>query len=225
MIGTGLSGWTATASQMGTAQGLAQVIDAKNYTFDLTVDYSYSKNYLYDLQVPTPRGWGLGGNIGILWILDDWRAEAAAMDVGNRTYWSKLPITIASAKANRSHVDSNGYTVFDPTIEGFEGVESQIQKFPVRWSGILRRDWDAYELAVQMERMTNLDFLSLEGSRRNLDGSRVSLGYEERTRTWRMGYQGKWVFGSLGGGSFSTQRTQSMTFQAGIRIPIQLRPK
>ena len=221
VLGTGLSGWTATASQIGTARGVAQVTSAKNYTFDLTVDYSYSKNYLYDLQVLAPRGWGFGGNLGILWTSDNWRAEAAVVDVGNRTYWPKLPMTLATAKANRSHVDLNGYTVFDPTIEGYQGTQSQVQREPVRWSGILSRDWDAYELAVQMERMANLDFLSVEGSRRTADGSRVSLGYEERTRTWRVGYQGKTLFGSLGGSSFSTQRTQSLNFQAGIRIPIQ----
>jgi hypothetical protein len=216
-FGADVSSWTATGAQFGMMQGQAAVSGPKTYSFDMDVNYAYNQNRLYNLAVPSERGWGYGLNLGATWAWDGWEWQSSARDLGNQTHWNQLPMTMASALSNRNHTDSNGFTVFDPSIEGWEGKRPFTWREPIAWSTSIARHFPEVTALVRLERVGPLIFRALEVEHSFTSDVRASIGYEDRTRLWTIGCASKRAWISLGSTSPSTQRAHGIQFEFGAK--------
>ncbi len=216
-LGADLRWWTATGAQFGTIQGLASATGTKTYTFDFNVNYIYNQNRLYNLPVPSERGWGQGLSLGASWSGEDWEWQAAARDIGNQTRWAHLPVTLASALSNRSHVDASGYTLFDPSIEGWEGERPYTVREPIAWKTVLTKQFGGIKALVQLEKVGPISLSTIEAAFSPLPGLQTTLGYEARNHLWALGwaYGGAWL--QVGASSLSWYRTKGLQVATGIK--------
>ena len=174
-VGADLRWWTATGAQFGSIQGLASVTGVKTYAFDFDVNYTYNQNRLYTLAVPSERGSGQGINLGATWSNDGWEWQAAARDLGNRTHWVRLPVTLATALSNRSHIDPNGYTLFDPSIEGWEGERPYTAREPIAWQSSVDKLFGGVRGLLRIERVGPISLYTVETTFSPLPGLGLSL--------------------------------------------------
>ena len=214
-LGVGGKGWYADQAQSGLVLGRARATGEKAYDFNLTVDYRYTKNLLYDLPVPASRGLGAGGALGTFLQWQSWSIEAAVEDIGARTWWKGMPFTSADAKSKRQHYDSNGYLQFDPTIEGIEGEKDWVQRTPMAW--MVRGGWGRgpWRLASRVERFSNLLFYAWEGSFQLAEATKVGVAYEPRTRSWAFGWSGKQARAGVASQSLNFSRSRSIGLTLG----------
>ena len=214
-VGVGGKGWYANQGQSGLIRGAATATGSKTYDFNLTVDYRYTKNLLYDLPVPSSAGAGFGGLLGTELQGEGWSLQAAADDLGSRTWWKALPFTNADAKSQRQHYDSSGYLKFDPTIEGIEGEKDWVQRTPTAW--MTRASWNrgSWRLGARVERISNFTFYAWEGSFQWTETDRMQLTYEPRTRSWGLGWAGKQARVGIAIQSWDISRSRSLGLSLG----------
>ncbi len=216
-LGAGLSCWTATGAQFGTARGQGTATGLKTYSFNVDIDYAYNQNRLYSLAVPSERGMGFGLNLGARWTQDSWEWQWSARDVGNQTHWARLPKTTALALSNRSHMDINGYLLFDPSIEGWEGERPLTWREPVAWSTSIGRSFSALTTRFRLERFGPVQFQTLE-LEYPFSSTLISMAsFETRTRLWTLGanYRMAWV--RIGLSSLAARNAHALQLEAGIR--------
>ncbi len=188
-LGGDVSLWTSNEVQDGSLSGTVQVEEKNKYSYQLQADYRYTHNYLYELDVPNSKGLGLGLDVGLLVETQGWRFEAAVRDLGNRTYWKRLPLSCVNAVSDRSHVDSSGYQVFDPTVNGLETQRDWVQKTSALWmlQASMDNTWPISG-SLLLEGFGNLRFLTGNINRGIGNTQRISLGYETRTKSWALGW-------------------------------------
>lgn len=215
MLGAGGKGWYADQAQNGFVLGKARASGVKTYDFNLSVDYRYTRNILYDLPVPPSSGIGFGGVIGTSLHLAEWSLAVAVDDLCSTTWWKALPYTYAEAKSQRQHYDLNGYLQFDPTIEGIEGRGNWIQKSPTAW--MVRASWGvgAWRLGSRVERISNFTFQAMEASYLWDSVDRLELSYEPRTRSWGLAWAGKQARLGLALQSLNMSTTRSVGLSLG----------
>jgi hypothetical protein len=186
--GAGLRFWTATGLQIGRIEGTALATSPKQYDYNLQVDYSYNQNRLYDLTVPSPRGWGASADVGFVAGLSHWQMEAAVRDLGGTTRWTDLPMTLATARSNRYRVDENGFRNPQPTIEGWEELRTTHQNESPAWMSTLAwRPTNGCQATCRFERVASLSLLDLEGAIPITSNLVSTFSHEFRTGLWAAG--------------------------------------
>ncbi len=216
-FGASLDYWTATGAQFGTAEGRASITGPKAYSFDVEVNYSYNQNRLYELAVPSERGWGAGLSVGATWTGKNWSWQLATRDLGNQTTWNRLPLTMAKAVSGRSHLNSNGYTIFEPSIEGWEGEKPYTWREPQAWVTSLERGFSTYSARVKIERFGPITLRTAEVDCSLSLGIKLTLGYEGRNHLWSAGGEWDHFWVRVGTASFSSQATHALQFELGAK--------
>lgn len=127
--GMGLSLLRGIRTQQGFINGSAIATSDKNYDFYGTVNYYYSSNYLYKLDVNTPSGYGASSDIGLNVEWGNLRGEFVINDLFGCIQWHQAPYTNAILTSSTKSYDSNGYVQYSPTITGLEITKDHTQYF------------------------------------------------------------------------------------------------
>lgn len=127
--GIGISLLRGIRLQQGSINGSATAISDKSYDFYGTVDYYYSSNYLYDLNVKTPSGYGACTDIGLNADWGKFHGELVINDLLGFLRWNNAPYTNAILTSNTKSYDSSGYVEYSPTITGLEITKGYTQHF------------------------------------------------------------------------------------------------
>ena len=138
--GLGISLLRGIRTQQGLINGSATAISDKNYDFYGTVDYYYSSNYLYDLDVKTPSGYGVSTDIGLSADTGKFHGEFVINDLLGFLRWNKATYTNAILTSSTKSYDSNGYVQYSPTITGLEITKGHTQHFDPKGFASVRYD-------------------------------------------------------------------------------------
>lgn len=125
--GIGISLLRGIRLQQGLVNGSATVISDKNYDFYGTTDYYYSDNYLYELGLKMPSGYGASTDIGINTDWEMFHVELVLNDLLGFLKWNKTPYTHAILTSDTKSYDSKGYIEYSPTVKGIETTKAHTQ--------------------------------------------------------------------------------------------------
>ena len=131
-IGLGLSYLQGTQLTDGTLRGVADAINAKDYNYNLAVDYRYSEDHLFKRPVNTPTGRGYSLDLSLDWRMERLAAHLRVTDLLGRLYWHNAPYTTATATSDTKTYGPDGYLIINPTLSGYEGNSSFAQRLPTR---------------------------------------------------------------------------------------------
>jgi len=121
--------------QEGKISGQLIPTGKKSYRFDLFTDYVYDRNLLYERQETIPgSGAGYSFDLGLGYSSPSkrLRGEILFRDLGGRIFWKDTPYTTAWATSKTKEYDSQGYQIYRPTIQGYEGYKNFNQKIPLK---------------------------------------------------------------------------------------------
>ncbi len=121
--------------QDGLVRGKAQSSNPKDYNIQALSDYFYTHNYLYDLDVNAPHGYGFGSHVALKYENKIYNFELKFLvnDLFSRLYWKNLPYSFVDIKTKNKHYDNDGYVKYDPSISGLEIYKDFTQKLSPKY--------------------------------------------------------------------------------------------
>jgi len=116
----------------GTLKGKLNKISESDYEYDnITLNYYYTKDELFDHQVGEPKGYGFALDTDIYWQpsskLELW---FTMRDILGRIYWQGTPITMAEVESDNKTYDDN-YVKVDPLLRGNQSTKKFTQTLPL----------------------------------------------------------------------------------------------
>lgn len=112
----------------GTISGEAKAVSENDYDFNFHSDYYYSKDYLFEREVNSPKGWGYSIDLQVNWQpTEKLSLDLEVKDLLGSIYWDQAPNTIADASSDNKTFDEDGYVKFNPTLSGWEGYDDFTQ--------------------------------------------------------------------------------------------------
>jgi len=159
--GLGLSFLRGIRMQQGVVDGTATALAGKDYSYEGIVDYYYTSNYLYDLDLNVPTGYGITPDIGVIGDWRNWHSEIVVNDLFGFMQWDNAPYTNANISSNTKHYDSDGYVQYSPTITGLETTRKFTQHFDPKGFASLRYNNSVFSPFVQAS--TTRGYLFPEG--------------------------------------------------------------
>ena len=115
-LSSGISLFRAKQLIDGYIQGTERNVD---------VDYLYSKDVLFERDVPPPDGYGVSLDLSLNWSNSHGTTiNIAAVDLPGFINWQHAPFTRATANIDQSHIDEQGYLTVEPLVSGIEGSRS-----------------------------------------------------------------------------------------------------
>lgn len=117
----------------GTMKGTVTATSSKDYNFsEVTVDYFYSRDALFDREVVAPQGRGFGFDLE----LDATLAPALGVrlqmqNLFGNIFWKSAPFTQAQVDSNNKTYDVNGYVHVRPLLSGRVGERDYRQHLPL----------------------------------------------------------------------------------------------
>ncbi|MCX6073098.1 MAG: hypothetical protein NTY39_02130 [Campylobacterales bacterium] len=136
--GLGLSLLRGIRMQQGVINGTATALASKDYNYSGNIDYYYTSNYLYDLNLNVPVGYGMSPDIGVIVDAQKWHSEIVINDLFGFMQWNNAPYTNAIISSNTKHYDSDGYVQYSPTITGLETTRKFTQHFDPKSFALVR---------------------------------------------------------------------------------------
>ena len=132
-IGLGLSFVRATDGQKANLHGTATSNGARDYDFELNLEYRYNRNVLYDYDVESYKGYGFNTYLAFELIYEDLDLRLIANDIGSKIYWQTLAYSSVVATSDNKEYGEDGYPKYQPAISGREGYKRYIQKISSRY--------------------------------------------------------------------------------------------
>lgn len=118
----------ATEGQDGFVKGNAITLNQKDYNFNLFSNYTYTKNYLYKLDVDKANAYGHSTTLSFLSKYKKFSFFMMFQDIYALFYWNKIPYSIVNISSENKKYDKDGYVEYSPTIWGLEKNKKLIQK-------------------------------------------------------------------------------------------------
>ncbi len=115
--------------QDGYVYGKATINGEKDYSANATSSYYYTHNYLYNLDIKTPYGYGFGSHIGFYYKdkLYQYKIKFLANNLFSKMYWKDLAFSKIILKTQNKSYDKSGYVKYTPTISGLEKYRDYTQ--------------------------------------------------------------------------------------------------
>lgn len=135
-VEVGLSILRSNYGMDGSLQGAATITGPKQYDYTAVASYAYTRDILFDRQVPNTLQDGTGVALDAAWrwqVSPDWLVQGRVRDLGGNIWWRQFPYTVAAATSDRTQTDSDGYTRWAPLISGVEATHATYrQTLPTR---------------------------------------------------------------------------------------------
>ena len=130
----GLSLFNAGDLLDGRLRGQATALADNDYAYDVSVDYAYDKDRLFDRQADAPGGMGISLDVRVVYSPPArMTLRATVVDLLGVIRWKDAPYTRATAVSDRQGFDEEGYIIVKPAISGIEGYHSRyIQRLEPR---------------------------------------------------------------------------------------------
>ncbi len=122
----GLSLFNAGELLDGRLHGQATALAANDYAYDVSVDYAYDRDRLFERQAAAPGGQGLSLDLRAVYSPSPrLTLRAKVIDLLGAIRWRDAPYTRATAVSDRQGFDDAGYIIVKPAISGVEGYHSR----------------------------------------------------------------------------------------------------
>jgi len=119
----------------GKLTGQAVYHSEQDYSFDFSVDYYYSKDYLFSRQINKPSGYGITTDIRLSKQFSERiEVQLSLIDLFGVIRWENTPRTQANADSSKKMFDDQGRQKFEPVLKGIEKSETFLQTLPRRIS-------------------------------------------------------------------------------------------
>lgn len=125
----GLSLFNAGDLLDGRLRGQATALADNDYAYDVSVDYAYAEDKLFDRRVDAPSGIGASLDASLVYSpTARLTLRATVVDLLGAIRWRNAPYTRATATSNRQGYDDTGYIIVRPAISGVEGDYAHYQQ-------------------------------------------------------------------------------------------------
>jgi hypothetical protein len=174
-------------SQDGYIKGNMMVNSDNEYIYDAYIDYIYSKNYLYDLDIPSAKGYGYSFDLLVYYDLSNsLELSFMAQDIIGAIYWENISYTSAKAK---STINDNTKLFKDPSIYGVEKSSSWKQDIVKKYQAGAK--YTLVENIFVDLKLTDFYDVVYKNISCELDSSYGTFlfGYEDRFETFDIGYE------------------------------------
>ena len=122
----GLSLFNAADLLDGRLRGQATALADNDYAYDVSVDYAYDKDRLFERQAEAPDGQGLSLDLRAVYVPSARiTLRATVIDLLGAIRWRDAPYTRATAVSDRQGFDDSGYIIVKPAISGIEGYHAR----------------------------------------------------------------------------------------------------
>lgn len=130
----GLSLFNAGDLLDGRLHGQATALADTDYAYDVSVDYAYDEDRLFERQAEAPDGTGLSLDLRLAYAPSSHMTlRATVIDLLGAIRWREAPYTRATAVSDRQGFDDTGYIIVKPAISGIEGYHARyIQRLEPR---------------------------------------------------------------------------------------------
>ncbi len=143
-VGFGIELLRGRNIQDGYLNGSAVANSEKDYDFSAVADYRYSENYLYNLNVKKPDGYGYTTHLSLRYRYGDFRLNLLVNDLYGKIVWKDLPYSYVNVNSSNKSYDDNGYVIYNPTISGVEKYIDYTQRLYTKY-----RAEGSYSLSAQ----------------------------------------------------------------------------
>ncbi|HHH47303.1 MAG TPA: hypothetical protein ENK51_00225 [Gammaproteobacteria bacterium] len=104
----------------------ATALADNDYAYDVSVDYAYDKDRLFERQAEAPDGQGLSLDLRAVYAPSARiTLRATVIDLLGAIRWRDAPYTRAAAVSDRQGFDDSGYIIVKPAISGIEGYHAR----------------------------------------------------------------------------------------------------
>jgi len=117
----------------GTMRGTVTATGNKDYDLnDVTVDYAYSRDALFDRDVVAPQGRGFSFDLDLAAIpAPAWTVRLQMQNLFGNIFWPSAPFTQARVDTDNKTYDANGYVHVKPLLSGRQGEHDYRQRLPL----------------------------------------------------------------------------------------------
>jgi hypothetical protein len=215
--GMGISLLRGIRLQQGLINGSATATSDKSYDFHGTVDYYYSSNYLYDLDVKTPSGYGACTDIGLNADWGKFHGELVVNDLLGFLRWNNAPYTNAILTSNTKSYDSNGYVEYSPTITGLEITKGYTQHFDPKGFASVRYDGEFIMPFLQASTTRGYIFPELGALIPITDTSTIKISYETFFRSYGIKLMSKYAYVGFQTNNINPEKSSALGISIGLQ--------
>ncbi|MEW6379601.1 MAG: hypothetical protein AB1611_08325 [bacterium] len=212
--------------QEGKIEGRIIPVSKKSYNFDLSIDYVYDDNLVYDrLETIPGTGTGYSFDFGLQYVMNTWfRGEILCRDIGGRMFWKDVPYTDANASSKNREYDSQGYQIYRPTIRGYESYKDYVQKIPLKTDILISCQAGPFALTPSVSFIDSRPFPWIDLSYRRVShrrGKNFSLhtGYNPDYRAYSLGVAYGKVSLTISGSDTDINTTQFLGLMLSLQYP------
>lgn len=175
--------------QEGTIKGNATATGSTSYDFDLSLDYIYDKNLIYDRKnTGSGAGDGYSFDFGVRYEFNKrLKGEVLVRDMWGRMYWSDVPYTTADATSDVKSYDEDGYQVYRPTIRGYEGYKSFTQKIPLKTDILLSYKEGPFTLTPTVNLIEGRPLYWMDLGYKATENTSFNAGYNTNYKAFSVG--------------------------------------
>ncbi len=195
--------------------GFATATAKNSYEFLSRIDYFYSENYLYDLDVDKPKGLGYDTSFNFSLKYKKYSFFLEVDNILGYIYWENTPYSKVNLKSDNAVTDENGYTKYNPTVYGYEGKRSFGQRLEPKWNFSVGYDFDNFFLYLEDVYIQGVNIPSLKVIK-NFDNYSISLQYENLFRTFTTSLYHHNFYIYLGSDNFNINNAKSLNIGGGI---------
>ena len=199
----------------GKLDGNAVSTGDKDYDFQFDVDYTYSRDVLFERHTPAPQGDGYSLDLKL-----DWRptmrftGRLTVIDLLGKLYWKDAPYTVATASSDTKTYDSDGYVRYKALISGYESNKDYVQKLPRKIFISTQYQYsDSTELLFEAQDLVIQRFTSLGAGWRQAQDSHLQGLYNFTAKAVTLRYSNNNLLLELGSDSWNVDRARYFVLQ------------
>jgi len=159
------------------------------YDFNLPLDYIYDENFIYNRRgIIQGSGNGYSFDVGVRYLFSEkFSAEVLLRDIGGRIYWKDVPFTTANATSNVGSYDEQGYQIYRPTIQGYEGYKDFNQKIPSKTDIAFSYQKGAFILSPTVNLIEGRPLYWIDLGYKTNENVSIMIGYNINYQTFSIG--------------------------------------
>ncbi len=217
--GAGISLLRGRSVRIGRADGTA-TSTLTGYTYNVTVEDSYSKATYPFIRNATPigNGYALDAGAKLAWSNGS-RLELAANDLLGEMRWENMPHTIETANSATIARDPSGYIYYNPTVSGMNDLNRRtiIQKLAPKLHAQFTYPLSNFDISAGTGWIKGYWFPQAGAAYRLSEKWKATLDYDVRFNTLGLGIKHQWFHLNLRSEA-SLENTRAYGLDGGIKV-------
>ena len=221
-VRAGASVFSADKLVSGTLTGAVTAVAAKDYDFEqVTLNYYYSRDTLFDRDVVAPTGWGYAFDIALTAQPDtDWHVRLELQNLLGRVNWNNAPFTTATVDTHNKSYDENGYVIVRPVLSGQLGYRDFQQHLPLLANFLISYHVSENAACVSETYATPVKIFWSYGAAYALDSPQLKLKalYTVETGQVTLGIHSAWGYFIVGADRIELRKARALTIATGVAL-------